>query len=277
MIIPARWYAGGKGLDTFRSTMLNDSQIRTIVDYTNASEIFPGVDISAGICYFLWENGSSGPTQVINHLNGVRHESVRSLNQFDTFVRYGFALSILEKIKKKESRTLNEQVFSSKPFGLRTNAVPDSSGDLDLFWSGGLGKIQSSRVTSGLEIVDKWKTVTSRASYDHGGMPDSRGQRRVLSRTAVLPPNTVCTETYLVIGAYDSQKEAEGLLTYMKTKFFRFLVGLHALSQDITRERFAFVPLLDMTRAWTDRELFEYFELDAQEVGHVESMIKEMP
>lgn len=277
MIIPARWYAGGKGLDAFRSTMLNDSQIRTIVDYTNASEIFPGVDISAGICYFLWEKGSTGPTQVVNHLNGATYESFRPLNQFDTFVRYGFALPILDKIKKKETRTLNEQVYSSKPFGLRTNAVPDAAGDLNLFWSGGLGKIQASRVTSGLDIVSKWKTVTSRASYDHGGMPDARGQRRVLSRTAVLPPDTVCTETYLVLGAYESQQEAEDLLTYMKTKFFRFLVALHALSQDITRERFAFVPLLDMSRSWTDGALYEYFELDPVEIGYIESMIKEMP
>ena len=277
MIIPARWYAGGKGLDTFRAQMLGDRQIRKIVDYTSASDIFPGVDISAGICYFLWSRSSDGPCEIENHVGGRVYTSTRNLDEYETFVRYGFAIPILKKVQKKTSKSLGDLVSSSKPFGLRTNVKPEDSGDLQLLWSGGLGPVSRNSITSGIEMIDKWKLITSASSYDHGGLPDKNGQRRVLSRVEVLPPGTVCTETYIVIGSYNEEQKAANTGTFIKTKFVRFLVSLHSLSQHITRERFSFVPALDMAISWTDEDLYAYYDFTPEEIQIIETFIKEMP
>jgi len=277
MIIPARWYAGGKGLDGFRDTMLNDRRISHLVDYADASDIFPGVDIAGGVCYFLWSRVANGDCQVTSHLAGKSYTSSRGLNEYSTFVRYSPAIPILHKVSANNFDSLAKGISSSKPFGLRTFEKPDEEGDLTLFWSGGTGPISSERVTSGLDMIAKWKTVTSRTSFDHGGQPDKNGQRRVLSRLEVLPPNTVCTETYQVIGSYDSQEQADNLASYLKTKFVRFLIAMLALDSGITKERFAFVPDLDMTQIWTDAKLYERYGLTADETAFVESMIKEMP
>lgn len=276
MIIPSRWFGGGKGLENFRKEMLNDGQIRKIVDFTNASDCFPGVDIAGGVCYFLWQNGSSGDCEVVNHIAGKTYTSMRKLNQFDTFIRYGTASKILEKVKNKSLRYLSDDVSSLRPFGLRTYIRPEEKGDLTLFWSGGTGKYPSEKVTLGLDMVNKWKTITSIRSYDHGGLPDKDGYRRVLSRIDVLPPATICTETYIVIGSFDTEYEARLLYDYLKTKFARFLISLMSFSQDIAKKSYALVPKLDLTEQWTDAKLYKFFDLSEEEVQFIEVHIKEM-
>lgn len=276
MIIPSRWFGGGKGLDNFRKDMLNDEQIRKIVDYTNASDCFPGVDIAGGVCYFLWERDSSGDCEVISHIAGKQYVSMRKLNQFDTFIRYGTASTVLEKIQKKSKRFLSESVSSLRPFGLRTYVRPEDKGELILFWSGGEGSFPLEKVTMGHDMIDKWKTITSIRSYDHGGLPDRDGYRRVLSRVEMLPPNTICTETYIVIGCFEAEEDAKRLYSYLKTKFVRFLISLMSFSQDIAKKSYSLVPSLDLNEEWTDTKLYEYFELDATEIKFIESHIKEM-
>ena len=126
------------------------------------------------------------------------------------------------------------------------------------------------------DIINKWKTITSKVSYDHAGMPDKNGFRRVLSKVEVIPPGHVCTETYLVASAFDTKDEAENLAGYMKTKFFRFLVSLLSVTQNITKEKFAFVPQLPMTEAWDDAKLYARYGLTLAESTYIESVIKEM-
>ena len=276
MIIPSRWFAGGKGLDSFRKEMLGDSQIRKIVDFTNASDCFPGVDIAGGVCYFLWEKDSSGECDVVNHLAGKQYYSKRPLNEFDTFIRYGSAVPIIRKIIAKKEKSLSNVVSSRKPFGLATNVRPESKGDLTLYWNGGEGPYKSELVTTGVEMIEKWKTITSKVSYDHGGLPDKDGQRRVLSKVEVLPPKTICTETYIVAGSFDNEAEAKNAETYLKTKFVRFLVSLLSFSQDITKDRFFFVPDLSMKKAWTDELLYKRYDLSSKEIEFIESLTKEM-
>ncbi len=276
MIIPSRWFAGGKGLDNFRRDMLNDSQIRKIVDFTNASDCFPGVDIAGGVCYFLWERDSRGDCEVVNHLAGNTYHSKRPLNEFETFIRYGAAVPILRKILSKKEKSLSDVVSSRKPFGLSTNVRPESKGDLKLYWNGGEGPFKSENVTTGIEMIEKWKTITSKVSYDHGGLPDKDGQRRVLSKVEVLPPKTICTETYIVAGTFDTEAEARNAETYLKTKFVRFLISLLSFSQDITKDRFLFVPDLPMSKIWSDALLYERYNLSEEEVKFIESLTKEM-
>ena len=87
MIIPSRWFAGGKGLDAFREDMLKDKRVRELVDFPNSSEVFPGVDIAGGVCYFLWERSYEGSCLVTTFSNGSSHSQQRDLNEFDVFSR----------------------------------------------------------------------------------------------------------------------------------------------------------------------------------------------
>ena len=204
MIIPSRWFAGGKGLDNFRKEMLNDTRIRKIVDFEDANECFPGVDIAGGVCYFLWESDSSGPCEIVNMHNGTESVSTRELNEFSTFIRHGQAVPIIRKVLKKNEKKMSDQVTSRKPFGLPTNTRPQKKGDLTLRWQKGEGPYNRKDITVGVEMIEEWKVITSYVGYDHAGNPGKDGMRRVLSKIDILPPGTICTETYLVIGSYNS-------------------------------------------------------------------------
>ncbi|GAB4329640.1 MAG: Eco57I restriction-modification methylase domain-containing protein [Calditrichia bacterium] len=276
MIIPSRWFAGGKGLDSFRAEMLNDNRIRKLVDFENASEVFPGVDIAGGVCYFLWERDSRGPCEVTNVQNGEKVISVRMLDEFPTFIRHSQAVSIIRKVLAKKEKSMSKQVSSRKPFGLPTNARPKKSGDLVLRWQNGEGLYPREKIKIGLKMIDKWKVITSKVSYDHAGKPDKEGKRRVLSKVDILPPKTICTETYIVVGAFDRKVEAERLATLLRTRFVRFLISQMSFSQDITKDRFYFVPTLDMETEWTDEKLYKRYGLTKDEIAFIESKIRPM-
>jgi site-specific DNA-methyltransferase (adenine-specific) len=276
MIIPSRWFAGGKGLDDFRTEMLNDDRIRKIVDFEDASECFPGVDIAGGICYFLWEKDSSGPCEVVNIHNGTQAVSVRALNEFRKFVRHSQAVPIIRKILAKKEKTMSEQVSSRKPFGLPTNIRPQKTGDITLRWQKGDGPYNRKDVSSGLEMINEWKVITSYVGYDHAGNPGKDGRRRVFSKIDILPPGTICTETYLVIGSYKKEMYAKNLVGYMKTRFFRFFVAQFMYSHHITKDAYFFVPLLDMGTKWTDELLYKRYGLTGEEIAFIESKVRPM-
>jgi len=276
MIIPSRWFAGGMGLNAFRSEMINDDQLRTIVDYIDARECFPGVDIAGGVCYFLWARDTHGDCNVINVHKEVEYESTRPLNEFETFVRSGPAVSILRKTRTKREESLMQIVSATRPFGLQTKDRPDGKGRIRLVSSAGDGKISIKRVTAGLEMIGKWKVMTSKTSHDHAGQPDKDGMRRVLSRVELLEPNAVCTESYIVLGPFDREVSANHCLEYMKTRFVRFLVSVLSFSQDITRERFAYVPIQDFAEQWTDDRLYKKYGLTKKDVKFIESTIRSM-
>ena len=276
MIIPSRWFTGGKGLDGFREAMLNDDRMKKIVDFPDASEVFPGVDIAGGVCYFLWEREYKGPCEVVNIHKSVARSSTRPLNEFSSFIRHGMAVPIIKKVLAKKEPNMSAQVSVRKPFGLATNARPLKKGDLILRWTGGEGPFDSSHVTGGGDLVTKWKAITSYASFDHGGQPGNDGKRKVFSKIDVLPPNTICTESYLVIGAYDDRKQAENLVCYMKTRFFRFLIAQISLSQHITKDRYVYVPIQDVNEPWTDEKLYKKYGLTTDEVEFIDSMIRPM-
>jgi len=276
MIIPSRWFGGGKGLDEFRREMLNDERIRKIIDFEDSSEVFPGVSVAGGICYFLWEKDYRGPCEIVNMHGGIEVASTRRLNEFSTFIRHSQAVPIIRKVLARGETRMHEQVSSYKPFGLRTYVKPQKTGDITLYWQKGKGPYRRKDITAGTEMIDKWKVVASRSGHEHAGNPGRDGARRVLARTDVLPPATVCTETYLVIGSYSTEQKARNLLTYMKTRFFRFLMSLFMYSHGITRDTFAFIPILDMTKTWTDKKLYKRYGLAEEEIAFIESKIRPM-
>lgn len=276
MIIPSRWFAGGKGLNDFRKGMLNDNRIRKIVDFEDANECFPGVDIAGGICYFLWERDSAGPCEVVNTHGGTEVVSTRALNEFKTFIRHSQAVPIIRKVLAKKEKSMSEQVSASKPFGLRTFVRPQKNGDIALRWQKGEGPFNRKDVTVGIAMIDEWKVITSYVGYDHAGNPGKDGKRRVFSKIDILPPGTICTETYLVVGAFKKKVHASNLVDYMRTRVFRFLVAQFMYSHHITKDSYLFVPLLDMDTKWSDEMLYKRYGITDEEIAFIESKIRPM-
>ncbi len=276
MIIPSRWYSGGRGLDKFREVMLNDRHIVELVDFANADDCFPGVDISGGVCYFLRDSSYDGMCTVINVDGENRNSEKRYLNQYPILIRSNNAIEIVNKVTSRKEDTLYNYVSSQKPFGLRTYEKPDETGNLMLRWNGGKGPIPDKKVTTGREMIDKWKVIVSRVFFEHGGKTDKNGQNRVLSILEVLKPKEVCTETYVVINSFNTAKEADNLYKYLQTKFARFLILQATSSIMINRNGFVFVPVQDFTRSWTDEELYEKYGLEEKEISYIESMIRPM-
>lgn len=278
MIIPARWFAGGKGLDDFRQRMLKDGRITKLVDFEDSKDCFPGVDIAGGVCYFLWDRDAHpGECEVETHRLGEITTAMRRLDEFDTFVRDAEALSIIHKVQSKHERTMDQQVTSRKPFGLATNVVPIDDGDITLRYIRGTGPYSSDLVTTGREMIDKWKVIASYVSFDHAGRADKDGMRKVLSVMSVIPPGTICTETYLVYGAYDTEEEALNLQRYLSLRLPRFLIAQLMAGQHLTKQKFALCPIPDVSLEWTDELLYEKYGLTSGEIEFIESSIREIP
>ena len=276
MIIPSRWFGGGKGLEDFRKGMLNDNHIRVLVDFENASECFPGVDIAGGVCYFLWDRDNEGLCDAINIRNEREYRSLRSLNEFDTYIRHNESVDIIHKVNSQKEGKMSSMVSSSKPFGLRTFVRPQECGDIVLRWQNGEGPYNSNEITTGREMINQWKVITSYVGYDHAGSPGKDGKRKVFSKIDILPPKTICTETYLVVGSFNSEAEAKHLVAYMKTLFFRFLVSQFMYSHHITRDSYRLVPIQDFAQEWTDEKLYAKYGLTEEEIAFIESMIRPM-
>lgn len=275
LVIPSRWFGGGKGLGEFRGAMLADDRLRKIVDFENAKDAFPGVDLAGGVCYFLWSRDERGLCQVTN-ISGNNSESTveRRLDEFSSFVRHSAAVPIIRKVLATGHQAMSVQVSSRKPFGLATNVRPESSGELTLRWEKGEGPYPRESISTGTDLIDKWKVITSYVAFDHAGNPGSDGKRKVFSKIATLPPNFICTETYLVIGSYDTELEAQNLIGYMKTRFFRFLVSQFMYSHHLTKSAYDFVPVMDMKRSWNDSELYVHFGLNADDISFIDSKIR---
>lgn len=274
MIIPSRWFAGGKGLDDFRKEMLNDKRISHIVDFENANDCFPGVDIAGGICYFLWDKDYKGDCKIINIVNGIETHSTRPLNEFPTLIRNSEAVSIIRKVLSLNEPKMNTIVSSRKPFGIPTNGRPQKKGDIILRWQNGEGPYQRKDVQIGAELIDKWKVITSYVGYDHAGNPGKDGKRKVFSKIDLLSPGTICTETYLVIGSFESEQEAINLKEYMQTRFFRFLVSQFMYSHHITKDSYQFVPIQDFKQSWTEQKLYKKYLLNDNEILVIEKAIR---
>lgn len=287
MIMPAKWFNGGRGLDLFREHMLNDSSMQILVDFADSQVCFPGVDIAGGICYFLWNNKHSGKCTVKSYNNGSFDEDIRSLNEYETFIRMPKAIPIVNKLKNFSSiNYFDSCVSAQRPFGLRTYVKPQDSGDLVLRYNGGKGLYQNNNTIINQDWIPKWKVIMSYLTYDHAGRADKDGKKRIFSTMEILCPNEICTETYLVIYTSNNEVEVKHVLSYMKTKFVRFMVSLVTATQHISKASFRLVPIQDFTAnsdidwsksvAEIDQQLYAKYSLNDEEISFIESMIKPM-
>ena len=285
MVIPSRWLAGGKWLDSFRQEMLNDDRLREIVDFPNAGELFPGVEIKGGVLYFLWDRDSRGLcSTTMRRGDDVVGPSDRQLNEFDVFIRDARALPILEKVLAFGESSLADIVSTRDPFGPQLSSNfqgfrkgdKKNSGDLKLFMNQGSTRVEKwvdpQYVTKNLALVKKWKLLVPKAGSDGGQkLPDV-----VLGQPIVAGPNSVCTLTYLAVGPLDSKTETESVESYLRTRMARFLISLRKISQDTTQKVFTWVPQQTWDRTWTDAELYKKYGITKDEQAYIESMVKEM-
>lgn len=279
MIIPSRWFAGGKGLDEFRAQLLADRRIKVLVDHADAGECFPGVEIKGGVCYFLWDEKhgvEATDTCLVRNISGnTVDEAHRRLDGYDVFIRFNKAVSILEKVLAFKEQALDTQVSSRKPFGFATNfddyKKEPFEGAIQFYARGEVGWVAPENVVVNKGWVPQWKVLTSMAYGAGEGFP-----HQITGKPILAAPNSACTETYLVLGLFDSETEANNFAAYQQTRFFRFLVSLRKNTQHLTRDRFSFVPKLDMTEPWDDAKLYKRYGITSDEVAYIESMIKEM-
>lgn len=278
MIIPSRWFSGGKGLDEFRAEMLGDERLRRIIDFENFRDAFPGVDVAGGVCYFLWDRDTRGLCSVTNVLGDDKVTTERKLDEFPTFIRSSKAVAIVKKVIAKhgrEKRFLNKVVSPSKPFGLRGFYEPKSSG-VPCWFVQRVGRKFAAMedLNDDNKLLDKWKLLIPKAPI--AGQTDFSKPVRFYydENTRVAKPGECCTESYLVACAFDSADEVLSFKSYLYTKTARFLLLQTVISQDVTRKNFAFVPDLGRYEgAYTDDMLRKRWDITTDEWAYIDSKI----
>ena len=278
MIVPARWYAGGRGLEDFRTEMLNDRHLTVLTDYPNATDCFAGVDIAGGVCYFLWERDKQQDC-VIHSIRGKKHSILQRplLEQhLTTFVRFNEAIPIIRKILSHHEASFSNLVSPQTPFGLyssfRDYLREPFEGAVKIHTVAGVGYIRPGIITKGQDLIAKYKVYIAKSYGERGDYP-----YQFLARPFLGEPNSCCTQTYLCIGPLESKREAENIMAYIRTRFFRFCIMLRKNTQDAMRGVYSTVPLQDFSgEPWTDEVLYAKYGLSAEEIAFIEAMVKPM-
>ncbi len=282
MVTPSRWFAGGRGLDEFRSEMLADRRMRVLVDYPDAAEAFPGIQIKGGVSYFLWDGLWSGECEVSTIYGGERISPPvrRYLGNYDVLIRRNEAVPILDKVLGLNAKdgygTLSAKVSPIQPFSIRTTfrgaATPSGMKDpVRVIGNGGDTYIERTGVPRNEGWINEWKVLLGRAYGAGDSFP-----HQIYNLPIIAEPGTACTETYLVINRFNSKAAANRFAAYLRTRFVRFLVSLRKNTQDIYNERFQFVPDLPMDQEWNDGKLLEKYGITKAESEFIQSIVREM-
>lgn len=276
MIIPSRWFTTGRGLDKFRTSMLNDRRLRKLVDFPKSSECFPGVSIKGGVCYFLWDRDNPGLCEVTTIRNGERSSMERPLLETgdDTFIRFNEAVTIVRKVVATNEPSFDRLVSPQKPFGFRTFFRGDASrfaNSIELYGRGSTTYVGRGQVSSNDDLVNRHKVFISMA---YGAGEDFPHQ--ILNKPFYGKPGSCCTETFLAIGPFNSKRATLNCIRYICSKFFRFLVLLRKNTQHAARGVYSLVPQQDLRVSWNDTKLYEKYGLSPKEIDFVESMVRPM-
>lgn len=279
MITPSRWFAGGLGLAEFRNARLSDRHMRVLVDYPRLYDAFPGVKIRGGVSYFLWDRDETGPCRVQTMWSGkpIGNPVDRYLDEWDVLIRRNEAVSILRKVQAKKEPTMDAQVSSRLPFGFQTNVHGKSTpaGLTDPIRFYGSKKqtwMERTQIVVNRAGIEHHKVLMHRA-YGEDGEPPFR----VTAGPTLVGTDTACSGTYLVMGGFETEEQAQRLDAYLRTRLVRFLVQLRMNTQDIKRDTYAFVPLLPMDRLWVDEDLYDRYQLTLEEIQFIESQVRFMP
>ena len=279
MVIPSRWMASGLGLSDFRQSVLNDWRMRELIDYPAANDVFPGVEVKAGVCYFLWDASHNGDCKVTtirgNEILGPIH---RNLGEYDIFVRDARAVSILHKVSGLGEASINTILARDKEFGWTSNFdgfhEKERSGDVPLNYirtmKRGVGYIERKTVTKSVHLIDTWKVLVPKAFNGGDGLP-----HQILGKPLIAPSPSVCTQSFLFFHV-GSLKAANSLQSYYTTRFFRFLVSVRKITQDATHSTYTWVPMQTWDCTWTDEALYAKYGIGKKEQAYIESQVREM-
>ena len=291
MIIPSRWFSGGKGLDKFRHEMLDDSHIREIHDYPIGEDCFPGIRIAGGVCYFLWNKNEKGLCKVISH-NGekITSEMERPLleEKASTFVRINEAIPILRKVIEKQEESFSKIVSTRKPFGLATDFFKDQSkydlpsvsenpiiDGMTIYGSLNYRTVKryvskSYPIPKGKKYIGKYKVFISRV------LDNAFDWKKERLKPFIGKPDEITTENFLVIGQLNNIDEAKNVISYINTKFFHLPLFLKKVSQDVSSKVYEFIPMQDFSDSWNDERLNEKYNLSKEDIDFIESNIREI-
>ena len=279
MIIPSRWFTGGRSLlDEFRKKMIEDYRIAQIHDFENASECFPNVEIKGGVNYFLWDRDkTTNKCDFYSYQNGqITSQMCRPLKvgNTDVLIRQNEAINILSKILKHKEKSFADTVHSAIFFGLRTffkdyKSSEPYKGSIKVYGNKSSGYVDRRIINKNKDSIDKWKVIIPEAV----GIGD---MRKDVLKPILSEPGSVNTETYVMNGPYKSAEEAKNAITYIKTAFFHFLVGILKNTQHTTQKVYRFVPMQDFSKPWTDKELYKKYNLTSDEINYIESMVRPM-
>ena len=297
IIMPSRWMTGGKGLDDFRIEMIKDLSIRILHDYMDASFLFSTAQIEGGICYFLWNRDEQDKCSIFTHSgdHSITHnERFLSEKGTDVMIRDSNAVTILDKVKSCTDRMFSDMVLPRNPFNIsgKEYILADTSNTYDQ-WKvfGRFGNERGIKylpldykIEKNKEVVNKWKVFISKADGAAGQLGNPI-PAKIIGKAELGDTQTICTETFLAIAPFESKEETKNVITYTKTKFFRFMVGIRKL-KNMTRDTYSFVPLQDFTSSsdinWTesieniDKQLYVKYNLSEDEIAFIERMIKPM-
>ena len=294
MIVPSRWFVGGRGLDEFRHEMLNDDRIRIIHDFPNASDCFPGVEIKGGICYFLWTRDTTGPCTIYSHNGDDCEKSERPLLEkgMDTFIRNDMQIRIFEKVLAKGEVSFASILHAGRYFGFHTKVVwtdgdngfiqtadgkdripitkaPSAENDIKIYIHGGQCWASRSDIPKNGQAVKQYKILLPRSGNPGGS---------IIGRPKISEPGSCSSNTYVVatLNEPTTKEMAENMLSYIKSKFFRYMVSIKTATQDMAPKAYALVPLQDFHEDWTDEKLYKKYGLTADEIAAVENAIPAM-
>lgn len=294
MIIPARWMLGGRGLEKFRNDMLPDTRIRELHDFEKASDCFPGVEIKGGVCYFLWCRDERGKCKIFTHTQNETYRSERYLLEegLDVFIRSPLQLSILNKVRAFNENSFSSILYAGRHFGFHTKIdwEEDSKGfiqtadgksrlpfstsktsenNIRLYFAKGTGWISRKNILRNVSDISKYKVLLPRS-----GNPGST----IIGKPIISEPNSCSSNTYVVaLPEFDIKlAEAENMVSYIKSYLFRFLVATRTSTQDVAPKAYEFVPMQDLSKPWTDEELYAKYGLTDEEIAFIESMIRPM-
>ena len=276
MIVPSRWFAGGRGLDDFREKMLNDRRIKEIHDFPDASEVFLGVEIKGGVNYFLWDREYKGNCRVVSYENGeVISEMTRPLKEegADSFIRDNQAISIYHKVRDFNEKSFSEFVSVQTPFGLlssfKSYKKDPFKGAVKIFGNQFVGYISEEQISKNKQWVSEHKIL----------IPKVFGTGEISTdniKPIYAAPNSCCTQTYLVIGPFANEKRCRSVIRYIRTKFFHFMLNIKKNTQDAMRGVYQFVPQQNFDEEWTDEKLYRKYGLTAEEIAYIEKMVRPM-
>ena len=289
MIMPARWYAGGKGLDDFRHDMLTDRHVSVLTDFPKSRDCFTSSDIAGGVCFFLWDENYQGDCRFTSSIGSDSTTCIRNLSEFDIFIRDNIGIGIIHKVLAKMNRFYSSRIFQYKPFGLRTYVRGESlpfNGAIIIHSSQGQGYIKEDEVTKNKELINDYKIYIGLLDPDRAGVNNSSSGRNVITKVKLIGPKEVITESYILLDSLKKESDAIKAAKFFKTKFARLLIALGTTGLMYSKDCFQFVPWFDYSNndiiSWeqsTDginNSLVKYFGLTNEEISYVDNQIKPM-